>query len=172
MGRHSKGQPREQPAWERPTRPQPVYEPPVRHKKKANWQKKALRALAVVLVIFTALVILGDLLPSKTANKGAPSAPNPARIVNTADILRNNSPNWYVAPHIAAVVRPEDGGKSVTLVNTGKGTASGVITLADLGIGSPAVSVWNVWTGKVSPPTVRALRVVLEPGTAMFLILK
>lgn len=170
MGRHAAGRPREQPPWERPTRPQPVLR--VR-KRKTSWVKKTLRVIVVLLVILIIMSVIGNFLPEQKVNKGAPfNVPNPARMVNTADILRNNSPNWYVTPHIAAVVRPEDGGKSVTLVNTGKGWTSGIITLPELGISATSVTVWNVWTGTKTPPTVRALRVVIPPGAAMFLILK
>lgn len=194
MGRHARTKPRR----EQPPEPEPDYEPydysyeappertvtpllaetrpqaVLRTRKKRpplTLFKKVMIGIAALIAVFVVLGAIGNLLPQK-ANKGAPASPNPARAVAVADMLRNNSPSWYVARHIVAVVRPEDGGKSVTLVNSGHGTASGVITFPELGITASAVSVWNVWGHTLSPPTVRALRVVLPEGTAEYLILR
>jgi len=152
------------------TRPQPA----VRGRKQRSKFKRVLRrvliAVLVVIVVFVTLGIVGNIVGPK--NKAPHSAPGPARSVAVADVLRNNSPNWHVTAHIVAVVRPEDGGKSVMLVNSGTGRASGMITFPQLGISATHVTVWNVWDNTVSPPTIRALRVVLAPGTAEFLILQ
>lgn len=135
------------------------------HKKKPQ-HSKIIKIIVIIGAVLIILCVLGNLFPQKT-NHGAPSQ---TQIVNVADVLRNNSPNWYVAQHIVAVVRADDGGKSVTLVNSGKGTASAIIPLSRLGIAAHHVMVWHVWTGIVSP--AGALRVVLPAGTAMYLILK
>jgi len=192
VGKHSKNAPRDQPGQPEPeyryhpddysyeapparaetalaaeTRPQPA----LRERKPRSLGKKILTGVVIVLAVLVVLAVIGNLLPQKSGTKGAPG-PSPARRVAVADILRNDSPNWHVTNHIVAVVRPEDGGKSVTLVNAGHGTACGVITFPQLGITATAVSVWNVWGHTLSPPTVRALRVVLAPGTAEYLILR
>jgi len=135
------------------------------HKKPATILRKIIRIIIAIILLFIAIGIIGNLLPQK---KTPPAGS--ARPVAVADILRNNSPDWYVAAHVVAVVRPDDGGKSVTLVNAGKGIASAVIPLSKLGIATHTVTVWHVWTGAVSP--AGALRVVLPAGTAMYLILK
>ena len=138
----------------------------IKHKKPASLTRKIVRVVIALALLFIAIGIIGNLIPSHKSTPGA------VRVVTTAAILKHDAPNWAVAAHIVAVVRPDDGGKSVLLVNSGHGTASAIIPLSRLGISSPTVSVQHVWTGNTSTPTVGAIRIVLPVSTAVYLLLK
>lgn len=135
-----------------------------RHRKETTRVQQTLRVIVVLLVALIVMGIVSNFLPKHNAQ----GATRP--IVEVGALIKGTSPTWTVAAHIVAVVRPDQGGKSVMLVNSGHGTASALIPLSKLGIAAPVVMVTHVWTGITKP--AGALRVVLPPGSAEYLILK
>jgi alpha galactosidase C-like protein len=148
VGAHSKGQQQSRP-----------------HKKPVSLRRKIVRAVVVVLVILTGLIVLGNLLPAHKA--ATPPLGQPQHIVTAYSV--NVSPAGILPPlvaahsHVTAIVKTgSDGTKSLVLANTGTGRASAVFTLAELGIHKPVVTIHNIWTGKTA--VAGAVRVVLAPG--------
>jgi hypothetical protein len=139
------------------TLPLPKFRRRPRREKHRSWKRWAAWIAITIVALFTAMCVLGALVPAKTPAHAA-TAPGPPGIMT---VLHG---------HVEAVVQSTTEGRNVTLVNTGTQPASAVFTWTQLCVEGPTVTAYNLQTQTYSTP-IGGIKTTIPAGQARVYVL-